>query len=145
MHEGTRGYEFGPFQLDRLNHRVLRDGRPVPLTPKAVDTLRLLIEHRDRVLSKDELLKALWPDSFVEEANLAQHVFTLRKTLGTQPDGSPYIETIPKRGYRFAANAMEIRVSVTESAPDSPPAIAVPARPARLNILRWEFWQAAWC
>jgi Tol biopolymer transport system component/DNA-binding winged helix-turn-helix (wHTH) protein len=87
-----------------MNQRVLlRDGQIAPLTPKAFDTLVVLVQNNGHVLEKEELLKAVWPDTFVEEATLAQNIFTLRKVLGKEP---PYIETIPKRGYRFTANVL---------------------------------------
>lgn len=100
---GRQSYEFGPFRLDIQARRLLRNGELLPLTPKDFETLLALVTNRDRVVSKTELMQALWPDSFVEEANLTQHVFTLRKALGNRPDGKPYVETIPRRGYRFTA------------------------------------------
>ncbi len=77
------------------------------LTPKAFDILVALLERRDRVVDKAELMKLVWPDSFVEEANLSQTIFVLRKTLGEAPDGRPFIDTAPRRGYRFAAAVRE--------------------------------------
>src|SRR5437867_2368461 len=100
-------YEFGPYRLELSTRRLLRDGDPVSLTPKAFDTLVALIERRDRVVEKAELMKLVWPDSFVEEANLSQTIFVLRKTLGDDPNGRPFIETIPRRGYRFSADVRE--------------------------------------
>jgi DNA-binding winged helix-turn-helix (wHTH) protein/TolB-like protein len=100
-------YEFGPFRLDIRARRISRNGEPLPLTPKDFETLLLLVINRNRVVTKDELMKTLWPESFVEEANLTQHVFTLRKALGDQPDGKPYIDNIPRRGYRFTAPVRE--------------------------------------
>ena len=94
-------YDFGPFRADTVRRLLLRDGQPVPLTSKAFDTLEVLIRHRDRVLEKEELLKAIWPNSFVEEANLAQNVSTLRKALCELPGEHRYIATVPGRGYRF--------------------------------------------
>jgi DNA-binding winged helix-turn-helix (wHTH) protein/Tol biopolymer transport system component len=102
-------YEFGPFRVDLLTHRLLRNGEVVALQPKAFDMLVVLIQNRGRVVERPVLMKMLWPDSFVEEANLTQYVFTLRKALGEQPNGQPYIETVPRRGYLFAADAREIR------------------------------------
>ena len=96
-------YEFGPFRIDTVNRRLMRDGEVVPLKAKAVDTLLLLIQHRGDVVEKDNLMKALWPDSFVEEANLTQNIYTLRKALGE----NQYIETVPRRGYRFVAEVKE--------------------------------------
>ena len=93
--------QFGPFSID-VGERVLRrDGRPVPLTPKAFDVLAALVEQPGRVISKEELLQKVWADTFVEESNLAYNVFALRKALGDTAENGQYIETVPKRGYRF--------------------------------------------
>lgn len=99
--EMNETFEFGPFQADTVRRLLLRDGQAVPLTSKAFDTLVVLVRNRDRVMDKEELLKAIWPNSFVEEANLAQNVSALRKALGDQPGEHRYIATIPGRGYRF--------------------------------------------
>ncbi len=96
--QNKRIFEFGPFSIDTVNRQLLRDGEVVPLKAKAVETLLLLIESNGDVVEKDDLMQALWPDSFVEEANLTQNIYTLRKALG-----GDYIETIPRRGYRFTA------------------------------------------
>jgi DNA-binding winged helix-turn-helix (wHTH) protein/TolB-like protein/tetratricopeptide (TPR) repeat protein len=96
-------YEFGPFRVDPAERQLLREGQVVPLTPKVFDTLLLFSENSNLLLTKDEMIKRLWPDSFVEESNLAQNVSMLRRALGEQPNGKPYIETVPKRGYRFIA------------------------------------------
>lgn len=101
-------YEFGPFRVDAANHLLLRHGEVVPLKPKVFDTLLLLVENRGRVLDKDQLMRALWPDSFVEESNLTQNVYALRKALGEGRQGHDYVETVPKRGYRFVAEVSEI-------------------------------------
>jgi DNA-binding winged helix-turn-helix (wHTH) protein/tetratricopeptide (TPR) repeat protein len=103
-------YEFGSFRIDVGRSRLERAGQPIPLSPKAFDLLVLLARNADRVLSKTELMEALWPNTFVEEANLTQHVYTLRKTLGDQPGGEPYIETVPRRGYRLAAVVRETSI-----------------------------------
>jgi len=97
-------YEFGPFQVDTAEHSLLRDGKPVPLTPKVFDLLEVLVRSNGRLVEKDELLKEVWPDSFVEEGNLNRNISILRKVLGEDASGGPYIETIPKRGYRFVAS-----------------------------------------
>jgi len=96
-------YEFGAFQLEPGERRLMHDGKPVPLTPKAFDTLVMLVERAGHLVEKEELIAVLWPDSFVEEANLAQHVWTIRKTLGDGDNGGPFIETVPKKGFRFVA------------------------------------------
>ncbi len=101
-------YEFGAYRIDARDHLLLRDGEAVPLPPKTFDLLLALVESGGRVLSKDELMKQVWPDSFVEEANLSHHVFTLRKALGEDSEGR-YIETIPRRGYRFVAGVTEMQ------------------------------------
>jgi DNA-binding winged helix-turn-helix (wHTH) protein/TolB-like protein len=96
-------YEFGPFRLDLAERILLRDGEHIPLTPKAYETLLALVENSGRILDKEELLNRVWPDTFIEEATLAKNVSTLRKALGEWDGGREYIETIPKRGYRFVA------------------------------------------
>jgi Tol biopolymer transport system component/DNA-binding winged helix-turn-helix (wHTH) protein len=106
-------YEFGPFRLDAGERVLLRDGQIVPLQPKVFETLRALVERHGHVMDKDELLRRVWPDTFVEEVSLAKNVFVLRKTLG---DDREYIETIPKRGYRFVAEVREGRAAAGEPA-----------------------------
>ena len=93
--------EFGPFRIDTIERLLLRDDQPVPLTPKAFDTLLLLVENSGHVLEKDELMKAIWSDAFVEEVNLAHNISVLRKALRNGGEGEEYIETVPRRGYRF--------------------------------------------
>jgi len=96
-------YRFGAFQLEPAERRLLRDGEPVSLTPKAFDTLVVLVGRAGHLVEKEELMKALWPDSFVEDANLAQHIWTLRKTLGETQNGKQFIETVARKGFRFTA------------------------------------------
>jgi DNA-binding winged helix-turn-helix (wHTH) protein/tetratricopeptide (TPR) repeat protein len=96
-------YEFGPFRLDTAKRVLLRDNEPVPLQLKAFETLLALVRHSEQVVLKDELMKAVWPDTFVEESNLAQNIFVLRKSLGDKAGDHRYIVTIPGRGYRFAS------------------------------------------
>lgn len=94
-------YEFGSFRFEPGERRLLRDGQPVLLTPKAFDTLVVLVERAGWLVEKEELMSALWPDSFVEEANLTQQVSTLRKALGETGTAGSLIETVPKKGFRF--------------------------------------------
>jgi DNA-binding winged helix-turn-helix (wHTH) protein/TolB-like protein/Tfp pilus assembly protein PilF len=101
-------YEFGPFRVDSGRRLLFRESQPVPLTSKAFDTLLVLVANRGRVLEKDELLKAIWPNSFVEEANLAQNISALRKALGEAPGEHLYIATVPGRGYRFVADVRTV-------------------------------------
>jgi len=101
-------YEFGPFRLDPQKRLLTRGGDPVPLTPKVIETLVVLIENRDRVVSKDDLMKMLWPNSFVEESNLSQNVFVLRKALGDSSQEKRYIVNLPGRGYQFTEAVREV-------------------------------------
>jgi DNA-binding winged helix-turn-helix (wHTH) protein/TolB-like protein/tetratricopeptide (TPR) repeat protein len=101
-------YEFGPFRLDAADRLLLRDKQVVPLTPKAFEMLRILVQSGGRLLSKEELMRSLWPDSFVEEANLSHNIYILREALGEKQNGHKYIETLPRRGYRFVAAVTEI-------------------------------------
>ena len=96
-------YRFGEFELDPGERRLLAHGKPVTLTPKVFDTLVLLVEHAGHVLSKDELMAALWPRGFVEESNLTKHIWLIRKALDDTGSRARFIETVPKRGYRFVA------------------------------------------
>ena len=105
-------YEFGSFSLDPTERVILRDGTPVPLTPKVFDTLVYLVCNRGRLLTKDELLKEIWPNTFVEEVNLAVNISALRKVFGEGPQECRYIATIPGSGYRFVA---EVRKASTKN------------------------------
>src|SRR5689334_10465707 len=100
-------YAFGPFELDADDRLLMHEGTIVPLTPKALDTLLILVERNGHVVSKDELLERVWPDSFVEQNNLAQNISALRKALGEKEGGPRYIDTVPKRGYRFIVPVTE--------------------------------------
>lgn len=106
----SKVYEFEEFRLDAKNHRLFRreSGRLVPLTPKAVELLLVLIQNKGRILSKDELLEAVWDNSFVEEANLSQTIFVLRKTLGENTKEPRFILTAPNRGYQFIASVRQV-------------------------------------
>lgn len=106
-------YSFGPYQLDPVRRVLLCSGKMVPIAPKAFEMLLLLVENNGRVLGKQELLEYLWPGSIVEEANLSQTIYLLRRALTQNSDGQQFIETIPKLGYRFVA---EVVVSVNEKA-----------------------------
>ena len=103
-----RFYEFGQFRLDPDERQLSRAGRIVSLAPKIIDTLIALVEQSGRIVSKDTLMQKVWQASFVEEGNLAVNISHLRKTLGQGEDGKAYIETIPKRGYRFSAQVRDV-------------------------------------
>ena len=109
-----RFYEFGPFRVNATERLLQRDHETIPLTPKVLDTLLVLVENSGRVLTKDAMMQMLWPDSFVEESSLTQNISLLRRALGEAGDGQPYIETIPKRGYRFVAEVTEHEDSGSE-------------------------------
>ena len=105
---GKHFYEFGPFRLDPAERTLHRGAEPVALPPKVFDTLLVLVRNSGHVVTKDELLRSVWPDNFVEESNLTQNIFLLRKALNGLGEGQHYIETLPKRGYRFAAGVREV-------------------------------------
>jgi TolB-like protein/Tfp pilus assembly protein PilF len=98
-----RSYEFGSFRLDAAEYVLLRDGQIVPLTPKVFETLLVLVENSGHVVDKDELYKQVWQDTFVEETNLTKNISILRKILSEGDAERSFIETVPKRGYRFVA------------------------------------------
>lgn len=101
-------YEFGPFRVDPAKQVLLRENQPVAITPKVFETLLILVRHSRDVVTKDDLMKGVWPDSFVEESNLSQNIFVLRKTLGETPEDRRYIATVPGRGYRFVAEVRTV-------------------------------------
>lgn len=104
-------YEFGPFRLDPKKPGLWRNGEPVPLTHKAFETLIALVQHKGKLVEREDLMKAIWPDTFVEDGTLSFNVSVLRKVLGTDGRGEQYIQTVPRRGYRFIA---EVRVIADE-------------------------------
>ena len=124
-------YEFGPFRLEPAERKLLRNGEPIVLTPKAFDTLVLLVRNSGHLLGKEELIRTLWPDSFVEEGNLSNNIFVLRKALGEDPH---YIETVPKRGYRFVGAVRQLPGAAprrTEKSQEAAPAVALLPAKAR--------------
>ncbi|HSB26277.1 MAG TPA: winged helix-turn-helix domain-containing protein [Pyrinomonadaceae bacterium] len=122
-----RIYRFGDFSVDTDQKVLFRHGKPVPLTPKLFDTLVILIEHDGRIVPKEELMSLLWPNTFVEEANLTSNIQQLRKSLGDSARAPQYIETVPKRGYRFIAAILT----------DSPESALVSVNPTQNNRSRW--------
>src|SRR5215467_262477 len=125
-------YEFGPFRVDAQREILLRAGEPVPLTPKTFQILLVLLRHNQELVTKDDLMKAVWPDTFVEEANLSRNIFMLRKALGETSQDHRYIVTVPGRGYRLAdsvrllpdqetaivvAHHSKVQVQISESKP----------------------------
>jgi len=139
-------YEFGSFRLDAGERQLLRDGQAISLTPKAFDLLLTLVEHHGRLLEKEELFKAVWPDSFVEESNLSSNIALIRKALGEGAAGERFIETVPKRGYRFLPEVRKISTGfpnelISEKAQSSadaaPQSMAPPSQPHRRGSRRW--------
>ena len=128
--EAKTVYEFGPFRLDVEQHSLFRDGQLIPLTPKALGTLLLLVEKKGHLVEKDELMKRVWPDTFVESGSLAFNISALRKALGDDRlNGNRYIETVPKRGYRFIAPVVRpdlgaSNAAIEEKCPAAPPLAA---------------------
>jgi DNA-binding winged helix-turn-helix (wHTH) protein/Tol biopolymer transport system component len=115
MYEQTKQlYVFGPFQVDPKERLLLRDGKPVPLAPKVAETLLVLIQNAGHLVEKDDLMKKVWPDAFVEEGNLNKNISILRKTLGQWDGGLECIETVPKRGYRFVFPLQDLRPSLSQ-------------------------------
>ncbi len=105
-------YEFGPFRLDPEKPCLWRDGEPVSLTPKAAETLLVLVQQNGRLVEREQLMNAIWPNTFVEDGNLNFNVSVLRKALGTDEAGEQYIQTIPRHGYRFRADVREVAEEV---------------------------------
>ena len=104
----NRFYEFGPFVLNPAEHTLLRHGEPVPLRPKVFDTLLVLVKNSGHLVEKDELMSAVWPGQFVEEGNLNKAISMLRQALGESAEGNHFIETVPKRGYRFVEDVRDV-------------------------------------
>src|SRR4030095_11844955 len=108
MTTGTHtSYEFGPFRMDTERYLLLRDEQSIPLSPKVFETLPSPVQTRERAAKKEDILKNVWPDTFVEESNLAQNIFLLRKALGEEKNEHRYIVTVPGVGYRFVAPVRE--------------------------------------
>jgi len=140
-------YEFGKFRCDPREHLLLCDGKPVSLSPKSFEILVSLLQNNGRLLTKDDLMRQVWPDSFVEEANLTVNISALRKVLGETPSGQQYIETVPKRGYRFVAPVKEFRgegppaPGVQTLEPEKRELVVAPSPTASVWLRRW--WLAA--
>jgi eukaryotic-like serine/threonine-protein kinase len=125
--------DFGPFRLDLRTNRLLSEGLPLQVPPKAVETLKVLVERHGEVVEKDELLRLVWPDAVVEESNLSQQIFTLRRLFRDDPERPRFIATVPRRGYRFVAD-----VKTGDGAPPASPAppVAAPADGAPESLHR---------
>jgi DNA-binding winged helix-turn-helix (wHTH) protein/TolB-like protein/Flp pilus assembly protein TadD len=136
-----RAYRFGPYRIDTAERLLRRADELIPLPPKVIDTLLVLVAGAGRMVDKGELIKAVWPDTFVEEGALTRNVSVLRKALGDTKDEGSYIETIPKRGYRFVAAVRMEAVEISQPS-ESPPARSEPpetraASPSSSPLARW--------
>lgn len=132
-------YKFGPYRLDVAEQRLLHDDRVLPLTPKVFDVLRVLVENHGHLVEKERLIAEVWNDSFVEEGALSRSISILRKTLGENGGESKYIETVPKRGYRFIAPVSEWVPG--EELPAADPLFVTPTRSRRTRL--WKAGLAA--
>jgi len=101
-------YAFGAFRVDPDKQLILRDEQPIAVTPKVFETLLILVRRNGEVVTRGELMHELWPDSFVEDSNLSQNIFMLRKALGDTSEGPRHIVTVPGRGYRFTADVRQV-------------------------------------
>ncbi len=129
----VRFYDFDRFRLDAKRRLLTRDGEPIGIKPKALETLLLLLRHRDRLLDKEELMTRLWPDTTVEEANLTQNIFVIRKALGEAPGEQRFIATVARQGYRFVADVVE--TSEEEDADPAPVKTEVQKRSSRRMLV----------
>ena len=128
----NRLYEFGPWQVDPRKLQLSRDGDTVPLPPKAAEILLVMLARGGETVSKDELMRSVWPNAFVEESNLTQNIFLLRKALGETAQHSSYIITIPGKGYRLVAEVRQVPSG--EPTPAAVAAIDLPAAPEERTV-----------
>jgi DNA-binding winged helix-turn-helix (wHTH) protein/tetratricopeptide (TPR) repeat protein len=131
-------YRFGGFELDPAERRLLGEGKPIALTPKVFDTLVLLVERAGHVISKDELLKTLWPRGYIDESNLTKHIWLIRRALGNGEHDSDFVETVPRVGYRFVAPVT--RASISAAAEGAQPGAMPPAPVAGTGNLSRKAW-----
>ena len=146
--QDNHSYEFGRFRLKPAERVLLREGEPVPLTPKVFDILVTLVEHGGQVVAKDDLMKRVWPNTFVEEGNLTQNISLLRKALGESSGGVQFIETVPRRGYRFVADTNQswgngAEHDISEVRIDSPPVVPIPDTVSHRGVKRTPFYALA--
>ena len=145
MGPDIQGYEFGKYRIDAAERLLHRGDELISLPPKAIDTLLVLVVNAGRMVDKSDLMKAVWPDTFVEEGALTRNISMLRKALGDSGDQAVYIETIPKRGYRFVApvhsGGMDLRkADPAEALPAPPHWFAMWASSGRLLLAQLWRW-----
>src|SRR5208282_147333 len=123
--------DFGPFRMDRQKRLLLHGSETLPLPPKAFEVLLFLVDNRGRVIEKSEFMRAVWPDSFVEEGNLSQNIFLLRKTLGGGQEGQRYILTVAGVGYRFVPEVAEHNEQTSAELPPAAGSSSLRSAPLR--------------
>ena len=146
--QDNHSYEFGRFRLKPAERVLLREGEPVPLTPKVFDILVTLVEHGGHVVAKDDLMKRVWPNTFVEEGNLTQNISLLRKALGESSGGVQFIETVPRRGYRFVADTNQswgagVEHDISETRIDLSPVVPISDTVTHAGVKRTPFYALA--
>jgi DNA-binding winged helix-turn-helix (wHTH) protein/TolB-like protein len=153
MDQAKPVYRFGPFRYDSGQRLLFHNDELVALAPKTAETLQALLEHRGSLVPKDELIKLVWPDTVVEETGLARNISLLRKALGEEGDVCEYVETIPKRGYRFIAEVTLLQIDGKPLGPAKPPAplrwlrrsrwriVAVVLAAAFTGFIYWQFYK----
>ena len=146
MQHNSKGlYQFGPYFLDRDRTNLTKDGEDLLLPPKLFELLAVLVCSRGEVVTKDQLLEAVWPDAFVEESNLTQGIFSLRKRLGKPSDGEEYIQTVPRRGYRLRVPVTELGSAASSSgsttAIESSTASLSEASVGSESATWWDLWK----
>lgn len=119
MPKENKAFDFGPFRLEVRERRLTRDGHSVPLRGRVFDTLLALVSRHGSLVTKDELMAAVWPDSVVEESNINHNICVLRRALGEKATSQKYVETVPRQGYRFVAEVKELEVTRAVNLPDS--------------------------
>ncbi len=135
---GERQIRFGPFLYDLDHKQLLRGGDPVDLQPKTLETLHVLALHHGQVVEKADLIKAVWPDTVVEETGLARNVSQLRKALGEEAGSETYIQTVPRRGYRLVAGGP---VAGQTNPRRLVPVLAALAGLAVMLLIYWQFYR----
>src|ERR1700754_494528 len=127
LRQDARVFEFGPFRLDTVEKLFFKNGELVALAPKAFELLAILVKQSGHLVDKTDLLKEIWPDSYVEESSLTQNIYVLRKILSDGNSEQRYIETVPRRGYRFVADVHPVGLSAigtqAMASEDEPPAV----------------------
>jgi DNA-binding winged helix-turn-helix (wHTH) protein/TolB-like protein len=143
-HEAKPVYEFGLFRLEVAERRLCRAEEVIPLPPRAFDLLLVLVEQAGHLREKEELLAAVWPDAVIEEVNLANTISLLRKALGEGPHEHRFIETVPRRGYRFVASVQKHEADVAELKIIESTSVSAPNVARQSSTVRWWSGRGGW-